>query len=52
MKNKKSLIINLILLSIIIILAVAIVILALRPVEQTDNRTDMQKYYDSKCQPL
>ncbi|MBQ3543100.1 MAG: hypothetical protein IJA45_08275 [Oscillospiraceae bacterium] len=50
MKNKKNLIINLILLSIIIILAVAILILALRPVEQTDNRTDMQKYYDSKCQ--
>ena len=50
MKNKKNLISNLILLSIITGLAVVIVILTLRLIGQTDNRTDMQKYYDSKCQ--
>lgn len=50
MKNRKCLIINLILLTIIVILSAVIVILALRPVGQADNRTDMQKYFDNKCQ--
>ena len=50
MKNKNDRIIILTLLSIIIILAVSVVILALRSGEQPDKRTDMQKYYDSKCQ--
>ncbi len=50
MKKKKYLIINLMLLSIIIVLSVLLAILMLRSVEQPDNRTDLQKYYDSKCQ--
>ena len=50
MKNKNDRIIILTLLSIIIILAVSVVILALSSGEQPDKRTDMQKYYDSKCQ--
>ena len=50
MKNKKKTVINLIFLTIIIILAVAVIVLAHRLIEQTDDRTDMQKYYDMKCQ--
>ena len=50
MKNKKHMFINLILLFIIVMLAVLIVLLMLRPAQQPDNRTDLQKYYDSKCQ--
>ena len=50
MKNRKYRLINLIVLFIIVILAALIVILLLRPARQPDNRTDLQKYYDSKCQ--
>jgi len=50
MKNRKYRYINLIVLFIIAILAALVVILLLRPAQQPDNRTDLQKYYDSKCQ--
>lgn len=50
MKNRKYRFINLIVLFIIAILAALVVILLLRPAQQPDNRTDLQKYYDSKCQ--
>lgn len=49
MKNKKILITNLIFISIIIILAAAITILALSLAKKTDNQTEMQTYYDNKC---
>lgn len=50
MKNRKYRLINLLVLFIIAILAALVVILLLRPAQQPDNRTDLQKYYDSKCQ--
>lgn len=50
MKNRKYRFINLIVLFIIAILAALVVVLLLRPAQQPDNRTDLQKYYDSKCQ--
>lgn len=50
MKNKKNLMVNCILSVIVLILTAAVVIHAVRPAEETDEPTDLEKYYDSKCQ--
>ena len=49
-KNNKNIIIYAALMLIIILLAVSVVILACRLTAEVDDRTDMQKYYDNKCQ--